>query len=114
VPNRRLARRLAVLFPFIISLRVGRSGTTLIASGILVHRDRSTTDIQRGTSVKPRIDSAICSGHGRCYTLAPDVYEPDDEGFGVVKMTAIPPDLQDAVMRGIQNCPERAISVVME
>ncbi len=28
------------------------------------------------------IDTDRCSGHGRCYTLAPQVFAPDDEGYG--------------------------------
>ena len=27
------------------------------------------------------VDAAKCSGHGRCYTVAPDLLEADDEGF---------------------------------
>ncbi len=28
------------------------------------------------------IDTDRCSGHGRCYALAPEVFAPDDEGYG--------------------------------
>lgn len=61
--------------------------------------------------MEPRIDHAVCSGHGRCYTLAPEIFEPDDEGFGLVKVGAVPPELEGAVKIGIANCPERAISM---
>ena len=29
------------------------------------------------------IDANLCSGQGRCYTLAPDLLDYDDEGFVV-------------------------------
>ena len=31
--------------------------------------------------MKLTIDAAMCTGHGRCYTLAPDLLSYDDEGF---------------------------------
>jgi ferredoxin len=33
--------------------------------------------------LKVDIDRTRCTGHGRCYGLAPDVFEPDDDGFSV-------------------------------
>ncbi len=27
------------------------------------------------------VDAEQCIGHGRCYAVSPEVYEPDDEGF---------------------------------
>ena len=32
--------------------------------------------------MKIHLDNEVCSGHGRCYTLAPDVFDADDEGYG--------------------------------
>ena len=32
--------------------------------------------------MKIRIDEELCSGHGRCYSLAPEVFSArDDDGF---------------------------------
>ena len=31
--------------------------------------------------MKLTIDAGMCTGHGRCYTLAPDLLTYDDEGF---------------------------------
>jgi ferredoxin len=66
--------------------------------------------------MKIRIDEEKCTGHGRCYALAPELFEPDDYGHGVVI------DRQDVdgkdserVLRQAKlaesNCPERAITV---
>ena len=30
------------------------------------------------------INPELCSGHGRCYTLFPDLFVPDDYGHGQV------------------------------
>ena len=34
--------------------------------------------------MRVRIDEDLCTGHGRCYTLAPAVFDCDDSGFGLV------------------------------
>jgi ferredoxin len=57
------------------------------------------------------IDRTKCSGHGRCYSVAPEVFESDDEGFGVVRGAELPEALVPAAERAAANCPERAIEV---
>ena len=57
------------------------------------------------------IDTTRCSGHGRCYALAPEVFASDDQGFGVVAVADVTGDLLDAAERGANACPERAITV---
>jgi ferredoxin len=62
--------------------------------------------------LKLRIDPELCTGHGRCYTLAPDVFEPDDEGHGVVLHDGVvAPGQEEIARRAANNCPERAITV---
>ena len=48
----------------------------------------STTGVPR--EMKLRIDADACTGHGRCYVLAPEVFEPDDEGHSVGLVDDIP------------------------
>jgi ferredoxin len=62
--------------------------------------------------VKVRIDTEACTGHGRCYTLAPAVFESDDRGYGFVISEDLPDDLLAHATIGVQNCPEQAISIV--
>ena len=62
--------------------------------------------------MKIRIDEERCTGHGRCYALAPEVFEPDDEGHSVLRLDEIPPDLEAKARIGVENCPEQAISIV--
>jgi ferredoxin len=61
--------------------------------------------------VRVRIDPDACTGHGRCYSLAPDVFEPDDYGHGKVIVDEVPDELRAKAKLGVQNCPEHAISV---
>ncbi|SNS01650.1 ferredoxin [Streptosporangium subroseum] len=63
--------------------------------------------------MKVRIDSERCHGHGRCYDLAPDLFEEDDEGYGhVVGDGAVPQGQEQAARLALANCPERAIEIL--
>jgi len=57
-------------------------------------------------------DRDRCQGHGRCYALAPDLFDADDEGYAVVLVSG---DLSDEQLAQAQlaadNCPEYAITV---
>jgi ferredoxin len=60
--------------------------------------------------MKYQIDLERCSGHGRCYSLNPEAFEPNDLGYGHVidsAHDAAGPEA-DAV---IAACPEQAISL---
>ncbi len=59
------------------------------------------------------VDAEQCVGHGRCYTVSPDVYEPDDEGYSADRgrNRAIPGDLVAAALAGAQACPAGAITM---
>lgn len=58
------------------------------------------------------VDRALCTGHGRCYVLAPEVYDADDEGYSVVRAEAVAAEHEEAARRGASNCPEDAIAVL--
>ena len=62
--------------------------------------------------MKVVIDGERCTGHGRCYSLAPEVFDADDEGRGVVRLSEVPEALRDRAQTGVDNCPEGAISCV--
>jgi ferredoxin len=57
------------------------------------------------------VDADLCTGHGRCYTLAPDVFEPDEVGHCVVLVADVPGELEPQAVAGEQNCPEQAITL---
>lgn len=59
-----------------------------------------------------KLDTDLCTGHGRCYALGAPFYESDDDGYCAEPPELVPPDLEDAARRGVLNCPERALSIV--
>ena len=61
--------------------------------------------------MKVVLDRSACTGHGRCYALGPDVFEADDDGYGVVRVAVVPPELEAQARAAEQNCPERAITI---
>jgi ferredoxin len=61
--------------------------------------------------VKVIVDRSRCTGHGRCYVLSPEVFEPDDDGYCTTNLTEVPADLLRQAERGAANCPEEAITV---
>ncbi len=61
------------------------------------------------------IDSGRCVGHGLCYSVAPSVFEDDEDGYGRVRNDGrvAPADL-GAAQLGAANCPESAITVIAD
>ncbi|MEY2459842.1 MAG: ferredoxin [Acidimicrobiaceae bacterium] len=57
--------------------------------------------------MKVRLDVEACVGHGRCYAIAPDVFDADDQGHCVVLFSdaPIPDALIDRARQAITNCP---------
>ena len=56
-----------------------------------------------------RVDSEKCVGHGRCYVLAPEVFEEDERGHCIVIEEDVSEALADEARKGERNCPEGAI-----
>jgi ferredoxin len=62
--------------------------------------------------VKVTVDGERCQGHGRCYALAPELFEPDEVGNSrVVGDGTVPAALQAKATLAETNCPERAVSL---
>jgi ferredoxin len=57
------------------------------------------------------VDADRCTGHGRCYTLAPGVFDADEVGHCVVLIEDVSGDLEAQAVAGEQNCPEQAITL---
>ena len=60
------------------------------------------------------LDTETCTGHGRCYSLAPDLFTANDEdGHGeLVANGAVPAGREAEAKRAALNCPERAITIL--
>jgi ferredoxin len=62
--------------------------------------------------MKIAIDYARCSGHGRCYTLAPELFTDDERGYGqVIGDGTVDAGTLEAARRVVVACPERAITL---
>lgn len=66
--------------------------------------------------MKLKVDAELCSGHGRCYVLAPTVYKADVEGYNAARgeVIEVPPDQEEAARAGQRGCPEHAIRIVRD
>ena len=60
---------------------------------------------------KVRVDEELCTGHGRCYSLGPEVFEADEMGHCVVVRPDVSGDLIEKAKLGESSCPESAIAV---
>jgi ferredoxin len=62
--------------------------------------------------MRVRIDPERCQGHGRCFTIAPELVTSDELGNGVVIGDGVVADgLEHEATLIVANCPEGAISV---
>jgi ferredoxin len=62
--------------------------------------------------MRVQIDADSCQGHGRCYATAPELFQPDELGDGVVTGDGTVPEGLTAKARlAVDNCPERAITI---
>ncbi|MFD9666305.1 MULTISPECIES: ferredoxin [Rhodococcus] len=57
--------------------------------------------------------NGLCTGHARCFELADDVYELDDNGYNVdINRTVdVAPGQEASAVLGAHSCPERAIEI---
>jgi|RhiMetStandDraft_4_1073278.scaffolds.fasta_scaffold1660008_2 ferredoxin len=62
------------------------------------------------------VDARLCSGQGRCYTLAHQLLECDDEGFVTIRGSTIEisDDQLDAAETAVRACPEDAITLTAD
>ncbi|HKY15724.1 MAG TPA: ferredoxin [Microthrixaceae bacterium] len=59
------------------------------------------------------LHAEMCTGHGRCYALAPEIFDADDDGHCVVRVAGdVPPEHEAKARQGVSNCPEGALAVV--
>jgi ferredoxin len=61
--------------------------------------------------MKVRVSSEICAGFGICTGIAPEVFELHEDGYAVVLVGEVPPELEDAVRQAYTQCPARAIFI---
>jgi len=62
--------------------------------------------------VRIRYDREACQGHNRCYLLAPEIFDVDDEGYAILLVDGdVPAELEAKARLAADNCPEYAITL---
>ena len=61
--------------------------------------------------MKLRIDQERCTGHGRCYSLAPELFDCDDWGHSVLLVSEVPKALEPQALVAVESCPESCLSL---
>lgn len=60
--------------------------------------------------MKVHVVAEKCQGHGRCWAVAPELFEPDDLGNAQeVDGGVVPPGREREAQLAVDNCPEYAI-----
>jgi ferredoxin len=60
--------------------------------------------------MKIHLDSSRCQGHNRCRTIAPELFDVDEFGLAVLRISSdIPEALEDKARLAVDNCPEFAL-----
>jgi ferredoxin len=78
---------------------------------LLLHRPDSSLNV----AIRIHLDISKCQGHNRCYAIAPELFDVDEYGQAVLRITGtIPPELEKKARLAAANCPEFAIEVVEE
>jgi len=65
--------------------------------------------------VKIKYNRDACEGHNRCYMLAPELFDTDDEGYAILLVDGtVPAGLEEKAQLAADNCPEYAIEIVAD
>lgn len=58
------------------------------------------------------LNQAMCSGHARCHAVDAELFPIDDDGYSVLEDFDVPDDRLAVVRKGVDACPELALSLV--
>lgn len=62
--------------------------------------------------MRVRADESRCQGHGLCHMVAPEVFDlRADDGHVLIPTPDVPPELADDAARGVEGCPEMALTL---
>jgi ferredoxin len=62
--------------------------------------------------MRVHVDRERCQGHNRCYAIAPELFDVDEEGNAFeLNDGTVPNELQEKARLAAANCPEHAISI---
>lgn len=52
-----------------------------------------------------------CTGHGRCYELAPEIFDEDERGHCHILRESVAGELVAKARTAVANCPEKALFI---
>lgn len=61
--------------------------------------------------MKASVDKDVCIGCGLCPTICNEVFEMDDDGKAVAKITDVPKESEEGAKEAEEACPVNAITV---
>jgi ferredoxin len=63
--------------------------------------------------MKIGVDNHMCSGHARCYAVAPEIFTIDEYGYcNIGSSKDVDAGDEQLALEGIEVCPEGALRVV--
>lgn len=71
----------------------------------------AAVEVDESELVRVVVNRNRCMGWGVCYSHAPEIYQPDAEGYCVVVKPHVDAGLLQKAIEGAASCPERAIRV---
>jgi ferredoxin len=69
--------------------------------------------VEEVSAMEITVNADLCSGQGRCYAVAPELFSSDDQGFCAERgqTRAVPVGLERTARLAADSCPEGAISL---
>jgi ferredoxin len=66
--------------------------------------------------MRVKVSGGLCTGHGRCWTVAPEVFSADDDGFNndCDNVIEVPAGQEQVAVTGVESCPEGALRIAEE
>ena len=62
--------------------------------------------------MKVSVAKDLCVAHGRCYDVAPELFEDDGDGYALLKGDgSVFPGQAEAARLAVRLCPERAVTL---
>jgi ferredoxin len=74
----------------------------------------AATATTKGAAMKIQLDREKCTGLGICESLAPEVFEVNDEGDLVMLTDTVPDGMLDDVEAAIAGCPTEALRLLAD
>jgi ferredoxin len=61
-----------------------------------------------------RVNPILCSGHGLCAELVPELIDLDEWGYPLLSAEPVPRELRQLARRAVNDCPALALMLVRD